>query len=65
MGEVLPQTAIYRAYYLDHDGKIGCAVIIDAYDDKAAIEIVEELGSNFGIELWDRARLVRRFAPKQ
>lgn len=51
----------YRLYFLDDAGKIANVAELECADDEAAISAAAELKSQRARELWDRARVVRRF----
>jgi hypothetical protein len=54
----------YRVYFLDNAGKIVSATeLTDIEDDEAAIKAAEAFRYAFARELWDRARMIRRFDP--
>ena len=53
--------ANYRLYLMDHRGHIQRAVEMDCDDDGGAVRLAEEASEIVGAELWQGARLVRRF----
>ncbi len=52
----------YRAFHLDADGHVLRAVIIDALNDSDAVELAHKLVAGHAIELWDRERVIGKFA---
>jgi hypothetical protein len=52
----------YRLYFLDSDGHIKRAVELHCASDAEAIAAVEQHRDGRAMELWDRARVVRKFA---
>ena len=54
----------YRAYILNRDGHIESFEPIDCPDDVAAITAAKRLIADYGIELWQGARLVSTLSRK-
>lgn len=59
------QTYWYRAYHLTSDGHIARVELVEADDDMTALRKLKTLPNRYGIELWDRARVVGKAAPNK
>jgi hypothetical protein len=57
--------SIYRVFRLDGDGRITGSEILEAADDVDALARAQGKIEAFGIELWDRDRLIARLGPEQ
>lgn len=53
----------YRAYHLTLDGHIARVELVEAVDDLTALRKLEAMPNHYGIELWDRARVVGKAEP--
>jgi len=53
----------YRVYFLDAANHIIRSHDLECDDDADAIERLRELNHAHAMELWERARLVRRIEP--
>jgi len=53
----------YRLYLLDGVGHIRGFAELECLDDEHAVAVAEERGVHATMELWEGARLVRRFEP--
>ncbi len=53
--------ADYRLYFLDPQNHIRRRVDLECRDDGHAIEMVADHAPHGGVELWQGARLVKRF----
>jgi hypothetical protein len=53
----------YRAYLLGHDGHFNGYEPLICVDDEAAIAMAKRLVNNYGIEIWNGARLVMCLSP--
>ena len=53
----------YRLYFLDKNDHIRRRIDLDCRDDAHATEVAAEHMDGNARELWDGARLVRRFEP--
>ena len=51
----------YRLYFIDANNHIRRRVDLECRDDAHAIEVVGEHAPEGGVELWQGARLVKRF----
>ena len=51
----------YRLYLMDHHGHIRRAVEMECDDDGGAVHEAEEISGIVRAELWQAARLVKRF----
>jgi hypothetical protein len=51
----------YKLYFLDPEGHIRQRVDIDCEDDERAIRTVAERATGEAMELWEGARLVKKF----
>jgi hypothetical protein len=54
----------YRLYFLDSADRIRQAIDMECDDDATAIEAAEPYRDGRTMELWNRDRLVQRFANK-
>ncbi len=52
---------VYRLYFLNGEGRILRALPLECDDDVAAIQVADKQPHRYGLELWQAARLVRRF----
>lgn len=55
----------YRAFLLNQFGAVASAVILDVEDDEAAKAAAQSLVNRFGLELWERARRLASFPPRE
>ena len=53
----------YRIYFLGANGRISRAVAFECDGDAAAIELALQHSHEHPMELWQQARMVRRFEP--
>ncbi len=60
----LTASPLYRVFRIDTDGRILGSEILEATDDLEALSQAQDKIDEFGVELWDRARLVARLGPK-
>lgn len=56
-------TPTYRIFHLNERGGISRAEVIDATNDADAVRQMQEMRSNHTIELWERARFIRKLSP--
>jgi hypothetical protein len=55
----------YRVYIIGREGHfLGAKILSKCPDDDSAKRAAEQLVDGHGVELWDRDRLVARFAHK-
>jgi hypothetical protein len=56
----------YRLYFMDRNNRIRRGIDLDCRDDAHAVDVVAEHATEawFGMELWQRDRLVKRFEPE-
>lgn len=54
----------YRLYFLNALGQIQRAVQLSSQDDESAIVEAESHNDGVAMELWDQARVVRKFEPQ-
>ncbi len=59
----LAASSVYRLFRLGIDGRILGSEILDATDDHDALSRAQDKVEGFGVELWDRDRLIARLAP--
>jgi hypothetical protein len=52
----------YRVYIIGSDGHFQKAVLLDCSNDEAAIESAKQCINGHDVELWQRDRLIARFA---
>ena len=55
----------YRVYQIDADGKVASFSEVAAASDQEAGAKAQELVDGHAVELWDRSRLIARFALKE
>jgi len=55
----------YRLYFLDEQGRINRALDLECADDEEAVSRVSEHRYQYGLELWEGARLVKRFPASE
>ncbi len=55
--------SIYRVFRLDIDGRITGSEVLEAADDLDALTRARSKIEAFGVELWDRDRLIARLGP--
>ncbi|WP_020174613.1 hypothetical protein [Methyloferula stellata] len=60
-----PNPSIYRVFRLDIEGRITGSEILEAEDDLDALTRAQTKIDAFGIELWDRDRLIARLGPEK
>jgi hypothetical protein len=59
------QRLTYRAYILEPDNRISQPPkLIEAPDDRQAIEAARHMADGHALEVWDRQRLVIRLEPR-
>jgi hypothetical protein len=56
-------SSVYRAYRLDANAHIEASTVLPADNDGEAIRLAAALVTDRTIELWDRTRRIRIFAP--
>ena len=55
----------YYAYFIDRDGHISSRVAVLCDDDEEAKRQAEQLVDGHAIELWQEARKIATFKPKE
>jgi hypothetical protein len=55
--------AEFRIYFLNSEGRIGSAEVLEADDDSRAMEVFQKLDHCYGLELWQRERRVAVRVP--
>lgn len=53
----------YRVYRLDRFDSINQVSLVKAASDAEIMEALEDEGSDHGLEIWDRTRLVGKIKP--
>ena len=53
----------YRAFFLNHDGAVRGAQILEASTDDEAKAIAAALVNGHGVDLWERARFLASYPP--
>jgi hypothetical protein len=56
-----PHMAEYRAYILDEDGHVSCAIGFVCADDEAAKKYARQFVDGHDVELWQRDRQIATF----
>jgi hypothetical protein len=51
----------YRVYFVGHDGRFAGVKEIECDSDSVAVEKAQEFMDGRDIELWERARFIRKF----
>lgn len=59
-----PGILSYHAFCLDADGGIATNVTVEAQTDAEAMTIVDAWPNAYGIDLWERGRLIASFPPR-
>ncbi|UHC20241.1 MULTISPECIES: hypothetical protein [Methylobacterium] len=54
----------YRAFFLGPSGAVQRADILRVLTDDEAREAVRCLVNSYGIEVWERSRMIERFPPR-
>jgi len=54
---------VYRAYLINDLGRIVNSHYLNCENDEQAIEEARRLVSCYGVQLWDRARMIASFSP--
>jgi len=54
---------VYRLYFVNKANRIEERREVEAPDDAKAIGLADRQGDGRGMELWDGARLVKKFEP--
>jgi hypothetical protein len=55
---------IYRAYLFDKEDCVSSVHVVQAEDDRGAVDEAEELADGNDVEIWNGIRLVVRLANK-
>ena len=55
----------YRLYFLDDAGHIQGVVELDCADDAEAVQVAQTYADGRAMELWRRARWIRRFTGRE